>query len=133
APLRLQATVVVNAATPTGYAGLVGRLNDGRNFYLFAVDGQGRYQVQLQRDGLWSTLRPWTSAAAIQPAGIANHLRLDDDGRTVTFAVNDTILFSTDIVRLPAGSAGVAGGAQAQPAQVDFSQFTLYDLPCRGS
>ena len=133
APHRLEAEAVVASETADGYAGVVGRLNDGRNFYLFAVDGQGRYQVQLQRDGLWSTLRPWTSAAAIQPAGIANHLRLDDDGRTVTFAVNDTILFSTDIVRLPAGSAGVAGGAQAQPAQVDFSQFTLYDLPCRGS
>ncbi|HXF60280.1 MAG TPA: hypothetical protein VNK95_01605, partial [Caldilineaceae bacterium] len=45
APYRLQTSVVAAAETPDGYAGLIVRYQDERHFYLFAVDGQGRYLV----------------------------------------------------------------------------------------
>ena len=132
APLRLQATAVVDAATPTGYAALVARVSDPRNFYLFAVDGQGAYQVLVQRDGDWYTLQPWTASPVLQPAGAANTLVVDDDGATLRFGANDAELFSTNLIRLPAGQVGIAGGAREEEAVVDFDNFALFDVPCRG-
>lgn len=133
APLRLQTSATVNPATADGYAGLVARINDPYNFYLFAVDGAGAYQVLLQRDGMWHTLQPWTTSSVLQPAGTANTLVVDDDGATLRFGANGAELFSTSLVRLPPGQVGIAGGARGANAVVDVDNFALFDKPCRGS
>ena len=133
APHRLEAHATVRREATDGYAGLVGRVVDSHNFYLFAVDGEQRYQVMLQRDGNWTTLRGWTPSALINPAGAANLLALDDDGQSMRFMVNGSELFATDIVRLPAGHAGLAAGAQSRTATIDFDWFGLYDRPCRAA
>ena len=68
----------------------------------------------------------------MQTAGVANTLVVDDDGATLRFGANDAELFSTNLIRLPAGQVGIAGGARDQDAVVDFDNFALFDVPCRG-
>lgn len=133
APHRFEADATVLQESADGYAGLVGRVVDSHNFYLFAVDGGQRYQVMLQRDGKWSTLRSWTPSARINPAGRSNLLALEDDGQHLRFMVNGADLFATEIVRLPAGHAGLAAGAQDRRSTVDVDWFALYDRPCRAA
>lgn len=131
APLRMEAEAVVNDATPDGYAGIVARVSDALNYYLFVVDGNGAYQVMVQRNGTWHTLQPWTAASALNLAGTPNTLVADDDGTTLRFGANGVELFSTEVVRLPQGELGIAGGARDQSAVVDFNQFVLFDKDCR--
>jgi len=130
-PYRLETDATIDASSPDGYAGLMGRFQNARNFYLFAVNGEGAFRVSLLQDGEWRTVQPWTPSPAIHAAGASNALALTDDGRALVFYSNDTPLYSLDALALPAGNAGLAAGAGATPADVRFDWLRLYDLPCR--
>lgn len=131
-PYRLAAEATVAQETPWGYSGLLARYQNDENFYLFAVDGQGAYQVQLQKEGKWRTLQPWTAADALHAAGQTNHLELEDDGSQLRFLGNGEALFTVSGARLPTGEAGLAGGARSQgSAQVDFDSLTVSAIPLK--
>lgn len=129
-PYRLEAEGGLAAETPDGYAGLVGRFVDERNFYLFALDGTGRARVLLQKAGEWRVLQDWAQTPGAGPAGSPNRLALEDDGLALAFAVNGVELFRSDDLALPAGAAGLAAGAGAAVAQVDFDRLRLDSLDC---
>ena len=127
-PHRTQASVKVATHTPWGYAGLVNRYVDENNFYLFVVDGKGRYRVQLQENGVLTTLKPWTAADFLNLAGSTNTLTVDDDGGVQRFYGNNMLLYEAP-ARLPAGDAGLAGGAQQDgAAEISFDWMQLFDL-----
>lgn len=130
-PYRLETDAMIGADSPDGYAGLMGRFQNARNFYLFSVNGEGAFRVNLLRDGEWRSVQPWTPSPAINGAGTGNTLALTDDGRTLVFYSNDTPLYSLDVLELPAGNAGLAAGATITPTDVRFDWLRLYDLPCR--
>ncbi len=130
-PYRLETAATISAASPDGYAGLMGRFQNARNFYLFSINGEGAFRVSLLQDGEWRSVQPWTPSPAINEAGRSNALALTDDGRTLVFYSNDTPLYSLDALALPAGNAGLAAGATTTPADVRFDWLRLYDLPCR--
>ncbi len=129
-PYRLEAEGGLAAETPDGFAGVVGRFVDERNFYLFAVDGAGRARALLQKEGEWRVLQEWEPAPGAASAGAANRLRLEDDGLALAFAVNDVEMYRSDGLALPAGAAGLAGGAQAAQAEVNFERLRLDSLDC---
>jgi len=127
-PQRLQASVSVATHTPWGYAGLVNRYLDEENFYLFLVDGQGRYMVQLQQDGALATLQPWTKVDFLNAAGSTNTITIDDDGTVQRFYGNNMLLYETPS-RLPAGDAGLVGGSREDGvAEISFDWIQLFDL-----
>lgn len=131
-PLRMQASVTVATHTPWGYAGLVNRYVDEENFYLFLVDGQGRYTVQLQENGTLSTLKPWTKVDFLNPAGSTNTITVDDDGSMQRFYGNNMLLYETQS-RLPSGDAGLAGGSHEDGvADISFDWMQLFDLLVAG-
>ena len=130
-PYRVEAEAIISADTPDGYAGLLGRFQNARNFYLFTVNGEGAFRVSLFQDGKWLELMPWTPSPAIQAAGRGNTLALTDDGRELVFYSNDSPLYSLDHLELPAGNTGLAAGAGATPTDVRFDWLRLYDHPCR--
>ncbi len=125
---RVQASAIVATHTPWGYAGVVDRYVDADNFYLFLVDGEGRFAVQMQKDGELATLQPWTKANFLNLAGSTNTLTVDDDGRTLRFYGNGMLLYEGP-AGAAAGAVGLVGGAQeAGAAEIRFDWLQLYDL-----
>lgn len=125
---RLQTSALVSAATPEGYAGLIARYQDDRHFYLLAVDGQGRYSVQLQDGDQAVILEEWTPVEFLNAAGSSNTLMLEDTGAALRFYGNGMLL--TEIVhpQFAAGHAGLAGGAQGgSVADLRFDWLQLFD------
>ncbi len=125
---RLQTGVVVDAASPGGYAGLIARYQDERHFYLLAVDGEGRYWVQLQDGDTATTLQPWTPADFLNKAGTANMLTLEDTGAALRFYANGMLLYEITSPRYAPGHVGLAGGAQGSDvAQLRFDWLQFFD------
>lgn len=130
-PYRTETSAIIAADAPDAYAGLLGRFQNTQNFYLFVIDGRGNYRALAQVEGAWQTLQPWTQAPALLPAGQANKIALQDDGRTLNFLGNDTLLYGVSDLALPAGNTGLVGGARDVVADIAFDWLRLYDLPCR--
>ena len=128
APHRTQASMAVATHTPWGYAGLVNRYGDENNFYLFLVDGKGRFMVQVQENGVLTTLKSWTKADFLNLAGSTNTLTVDDDGNVQRFYGNNMLLYEAP-ARLPVGDAGLVGGAQEDgAAEISVDWIQLFDL-----
>lgn len=125
---RLQTSALVSAVTPEGYAGLIARYQDDRRFYLFAVDGQGRYSVQLQDGDQTLILQEWMSVEFLNTAGSSNVLTLEDTGAALRFYGNGMLLIEIVDPRFAAGHAGLAGGAQGSSvADLRFDWLQLFD------
>ena len=125
---RLQTSVVVDGDTPGGYAGLIVRYQDERHFYLLAVDGNGRYQIQQQNGDEVITVQAWTMASFLNRAGSANLLTIEDDGERILFYGNNMLVTELVNPAFPLGFVGLAGGAQGQSdAEIRFDWFQLYD------
>lgn len=132
-PHRVQTSTVVTSHTPWGYGGLVDRYQDEDNFYLFAVDGQGRFQVQEQHSGALTTLQPWTRVDFLNTAGSTNTLAVDDDGQRLRFYGNNMLLYEIGVEDLPEGDVGLLGGAMDEGvAEIRFDWIQVYDLEAAG-
>lgn len=97
-----------------GYAGLIVRYQNNQNFYLFVVDGRGKYQVQAQEQGNWRTLQPWSDSPVLTTVGGENLLGVEDDGQSLGFFVGTELLYRTDDLRLPVGDVGLLAGSRSQ-------------------
>lgn len=129
AAIQLATSFTVSPETPHGYGGVLARYADNANFYMVQVDGMGRYRVQVQQEGRWTTLRDWTADAALAPAGQANEVMLKDNGSTVRFYAGDRLLFETGAVTLGPGDAGImAGSAEALITKVTFDWLEVEPL-----
>ena len=91
APFYLEVDSVVAQETQRGYAGFLARFYDNANYLLFAVDGEGRFTVMRQQNGVWHTLQPWTDSITIRLAGKHNVLAIEDDGQQIRFWCNDAL------------------------------------------
>lgn len=126
---RVQAAATVAGHTPGGYAGLIARVDEGRQLILFAVDGKGRYSIQHLRDGLPQIAIPWTAADALNPAGTGNVLTIEDEGETMRFFANQLPLYQMRTADWQPGLFGIAAGARGEGvAEIRFEWFQLYEL-----
>ncbi|MEZ4634578.1 MAG: hypothetical protein R2873_07260 [Caldilineaceae bacterium] len=113
-----------------GYGALLVRYNNERNFYLFSVDAQGSYQVQLQRQEIWQILQPWTASSALRGVGDDNRLVIEDDGSEIRFFANGELLYTVTDPRLPAGDVALGGGARSQgTVSARFDWVRVFALP----
>ena len=113
-----------------GYAGLIVRYQNDQNFYLFVVDGRGKYQVQAQEQGKWRTLQPWSDSPRLASVGGENLLGVEDDGQTLGFFVESELLYSTDDLRLPVGDVGLLAGSRSQgTARVFYDWVRIEAIP----
>lgn len=132
-PHRLTTSLTMADVTPAGQASLVGRFQDAENFYWFAIDGQGRFQVQQSIAGELRLLSPWLTHPAIHPAGLANQLALIDNGAALRFLVNNEVLFELAEPLLPLNTVGVGGAAEAgQFALIELEWLRVQALPSDG-
>ena len=114
-----------------GYAGLLVRYQNDQNFYLFVVDGRGKFQVQAQENGNWRTLQPWSDSPLLATVGGENLLAVEDDGQQLRFYVGPELLFATNDLRLPVGDVGLLAGSRSQGtsrALFDWVQMTEIPL-----
>ena len=112
-----------------GYGGLIARYRNRDNFYLFAVDNNGQYKVELAEGGAWRTVQPWTETAALSD-GRRNVLAALDDGRRLRFAINSVVVYTVADPRLPVGDIGLVVGARSQGrAEGLFDWAAIYEIP----
>jgi hypothetical protein len=129
-PHRIQAGAQVRADTPWGFVGLIERYGAGdEDFYMFSIDGQARYQIEIYQDGQSRTLQSWTKSSALNPAGNINVVAVEDLGSTLRFFGNNILLHEVTTVELEPGGAGLVGGSMAdETAEMQFDWFQLFDL-----
>ncbi|MCL4832201.1 MAG: hypothetical protein KJZ86_07155 [Caldilineaceae bacterium] len=113
-----------------GYAGLIVRYQNDQNFYLFVVDGRGKYQVQAQEQGSWRTLQPWSDSPALATVGGENLLAVEDDGQSLYFYAGGELLYRTADLRLPVGDVGLLAGSRSQgTARALFDWVRIETIP----
>lgn len=131
-PYRLETSITINVGdkdAPFGYAGFLARYQDDQSFYIFEIDGQERFQLLLQKEGIWQTIQPWTFSTFLNGVDTANHVVLEDNGQTLKFSANGQLLITVNQPQLPAGTTGLAGGTQySVPAEVNFDWLKIYEL-----
>jgi len=126
---RVDASITIVDMMPSGYAGFIGRYQDPANFYLFMVDGLARYQIQLWREGVLTTLQPWTANPLLNPAGFENIIALEDNGTQLKFLANGAALATVSPPALPPGEVGLLGGASERAmAEINVDWLQVYDL-----
>jgi hypothetical protein len=89
-------------------AALIFRYQDEDNFYIFNVNGAGQYDLELRRDGEWTTLVPWTSAPAINRKGAANVLRVETVDDMITMYINSAALQTISDASFSSGQMALA-------------------------
>ena len=125
--LTINATATIAVATPEAAVALIGRFVDDANYYLFAVDGQGRFSVIRYQAGEAQEVVRLTAAAALNPAGEANRLTLRDDGRMLEFRANDALLTVLPLDAAPVAPVGIA----AQTTGADSATITFDEISVR--
>jgi hypothetical protein len=86
--------------------------------------------VQVWQDGEAQALTPWLADSAVRPAGLANRLAVEDDGKVLRFFVNNILFYEEEGPRLPPGDVGVFGAAPTESdAEIDVDSLRIYALP----
>jgi len=110
AAVSMQATLLEESASASGY-GIIFRYEDGDNYYVFAVDGEGRYSLWRRLPGRWQELRnadeQWTPNPAVNPSGEANRLRIEFDGTLLSGYINDQLVVQLQDDSLRSGAVGI--------------------------
>jgi hypothetical protein len=128
--------VVSVDATPIGGPddnayGLVIRHVDDRHFFRFEISSDGFFAVQAPQESLgWEYLVKWTAAAAIHPGKETNRLKVECQGPTMVFYVNDVELTRVQDDRYSEGDVGVIAGTFYDEAgtHILFDNFAVEPL-----
>lgn len=126
AVLRVDAEATIDAQTPEAAVALIGRFEDDANFFLFTVDGKGRFgAVRYQSDAI-TVLRPPTPLPAINPSGQPNRLTLEDNGTSLRFLGNGILLDVIPVEPATAIRSGVGALATGEDiVTVTFDSITV--------
>lgn len=111
--------------------GLVIRHVDDRNFYRFEISGDGFFAVQVPEGSFgWEFLVDWTESAAIHRGKQTNRLKVECQGPTMVFFVNDVELTRVKDDRYSEGDVGVIAGTfyVEAGAQILFDNFAMEPL-----
>jgi hypothetical protein len=124
-PYRLETSATVSSPSPGAAAGVMGRFNGAGSFYLLTVDGSGMAKVEQWVGGQPTTVQ--TAIGAINRAGGANQLAVEDDGTRLRFYVNGALVTEVTAPLLPAGRPGIAGVVLGPDSgTIDFDWFAIY-------
>lgn len=115
---------------PSGEAGLIFRLNDLDEYYLYEIDAQGNFAVFIRQQDAWETLYDWSESTAIL-ADAPNRLALVAEGSQLFFFINERLVASLIDERLTSGKAGLLIGLsdEGERGVWEFDNFELRPLP----
>lgn len=88
------------------WVGLLFRVLDGNNFYLFGLRDGGQYYIGKYVDGAWVKIQPWTSIAV--DIDVWNTLRIEAEGSNIRLWLNDNFVGSFSDDWRSSGKIGLA-------------------------
>jgi serine/threonine protein kinase len=134
ATLSIEAALQPESDAASGY-GIVFRYQNEDNYYVFAVDGLGRYSIWIRSGGVWRELREeeeqWIPNDRIAPLGEANKLTVDVIGNRFLGYVNSVLIVDVTDDTLSSGAAGVylaTTNAEDALAAVKVTHFSVRDI-----
>jgi serine/threonine protein kinase len=134
ATFSIEAALQPESDAASGY-GIVFRYQDEDNYYVFAVDGLGRYSIWIRSEGVWRELREeeeeWTSNERIVPLGEANKLTVDVIGNRFLGYINSVLIVDVTDDTLSSGRAGIylaTTNAEDALAAVKVTHFSVRDI-----
>jgi hypothetical protein len=115
---------------PSGEAGLIFRLNELDEYYLYEIDARGNFAVFIRQQDAWETLYDWSEAQAIL-GDSPNRLALVARGSQLFFFINEQLVASLTDERLTSGKAGLLIGLsdEGDKGVWEFDNFELRRLP----
>jgi hypothetical protein len=110
--------------------GLVFRLRDANNFYLFGISGQATYSLFAKREGVWQPVVNWTASPALAAGrGATNRLAVLAQGASISLLANDSLLVTVTDATHSQGSIGLVAGSFAEPnVEIAFDHYALWSL-----
>ncbi len=138
-PVMIESDMTISPKSqPPSAAGIIFRYRNDDQYYVFAFDAKRRVSIWLRNQGAWTELRhapsglQWTPAAAVNPPGQKNHLKLIVDGSHLQAFINgvSVIDLTTDPVII-AGGVGVYLATTSNPneptplAAVDVATYSV--------
>lgn len=126
----LQTTGQAPACHTRDRYGLVFRVRDGQNYYLFDVDCDGRYRLAKMVDGNLTPLVDWTANAAVNVgAGAVNNLTVRADGNEIDVSANGHSLAKvTDATFRVGGFGFYVGSGLTVPYTANFDMLKVWQV-----
>jgi hypothetical protein len=112
-----------------GGAGIVFRKQDGeRQFYLFAINVDGRYWLRMLTSDGWQLIRDWQESPHIRAGAATNRLKVVCLGGEISLHVNDQYLETVTDASFAEGALGMlAGTSVGEPyARFSFDNLRVY-------
>jgi len=125
----VQGSTTVTACRAGDYYGLVYRVKDDSNFYMFGTTCDGRYRAVRQKDGQFTNLVDYTFSPDVVTNGGYNLLGVRAAGDQFSFYVNDQLMTTTTDDTFTAGRFGVFAKSFETPnLTVNFYDITAWNL-----
>jgi hypothetical protein len=105
--------------------GVVVRMVDRGNYYLFSISSDGMYSVQRLRNDEWQDLVLWTPSDLVRQGGAPNQLRVECRGTLMRFFVNEKLLTSVEDDIFYSGNVGLAAGSFTEGGVVVYFDNVL--------
>ena len=112
-----------------GGAGIVFRKQDDtRQFYLFAINVDGRYWLRMLTPDGWELIRDWQESTHIRTGAATNRLKVVCLGQEISLYVNDQYLETVQDTSFAEGAVGMlAGTSLGEPyARFSFDNLRVY-------
>jgi len=114
---------------PASAAGLIFHYKDDKNFYIYSIDGEGRYELDVYKDDELIPLIEWTESSAINPVGESNTLRVETSGDRIRLYVNDKLLDEISDSTIANGKAALVVNTFDDPnVTVSFDNLVVQGL-----
>ena len=111
----------VEGADNTGY-GIVFRLQDENNYYIFDITKNGYYKADKKVNGTYVPLTDWEKSSVINKEGV-NYLKVMAVGNHLTFFINNTMVSELFDATFAKGKFGLFSGSGVHAA---FDNIIVY-------
>jgi len=120
----------INGTDNLSAAGLIFRVVDGDNYYVFRISPAGTYSLREVIDGTWNTIIDWTTSSEILTGAVTNHVTIYADGSSLTFFVNGEEIGDVVDGSLSTGFVGVIATSFAgnSDMHVSFDNIVVTEL-----
>ncbi len=109
--------------------GMIFRMKDNANFYMFGVSCDGKYRLLKRVDGAWETIVDFADSDAIADLGQRNVLGVRAAGNQISLYTNDQFLVTVADGTFAEGVVGMYVGSRLTPnLTVSFDDIAVYTI-----
>ncbi|MBN1953514.1 MAG: hypothetical protein JW900_00565 [Anaerolineae bacterium] len=112
--------------TMDNWMGVLCRMTENEDGYIFLISADGFYLVGLYLDGVATALDGPTTSELIRTGAAVNHVQVECNGQELRLWVNDTLLSEQTASTLASGDVGLmADSLDGNPTEVHFDNFVV--------